>query len=223
MVSASHSSSNQPQTVRAQSHTDEQWSLLATRIIIAIEQISYAREQFFCHVLYSVVPPKPLRDPPFCTSNIHAGTINFDSKKKCYWYFLVPKTLEVLVNDPSNFVDEICELLDTLPPGRGNYEHVARHYGYKVSTVKSRFETSPDGPSKALILSIMAGDPDVTGWELCKSGRRASRTRGCCQIAKGVRSQMIEYIFANFWRNKLSWFYNIYQLDIHLAFIIFIV
>ena len=74
----------------------------------------------------------------------------------------MPKTLEVLVNDPSNFVDEICELLDTLPPGRGNYEHVARHYGYKVSTVKSRFETSPDGPSKALILSIMAGDPDVT-------------------------------------------------------------
>lgn len=72
------------------------------------------------------------------------------------------KPLEDLVNDPSNFLDEICELLDILPEGRGNYEHVAKHYGYKVATVKARFKTSPDGPSKALILSIIAGDPDVT-------------------------------------------------------------
>jgi len=75
---------------------------------------------------------------------------------------VVSKTLEDLVNDPSNFLDEICDRLDTLPAGRGNYEHVARHYGYKVFTVQARFKPSPDGPSKALILSIMAGDPDVT-------------------------------------------------------------
>ncbi|XP_067041202.1 uncharacterized protein [Acropora muricata] len=74
----------------------------------------------------------------------------------------VPKTLEDLVNDPSNFLDEICDRLDILPAGRGNYEHVVKHYGYKVFTVQARFKPSPDGPSKALILSIMAGDPDVT-------------------------------------------------------------
>ena len=70
--------------------------------------------------------------------------------------------MEDLVNDPSNFLDEICDYLDALPEGLGNYEHVAKHYGYKVFTVQSRFKTSPGGPSKALILSIMAGDPDVT-------------------------------------------------------------
>ena len=84
-------------------------------------------------------------------------------EKSCsFFFFSVSKTLEDLVNDPSNFLDEICDRLDTLPAGRGNYEHVARYYGYKVFTVQARFKPSPDGPSKALILSIMAGDPDVT-------------------------------------------------------------
>ena len=72
------------------------------------------------------------------------------------------KLLEDLVNDPSDSLDEICQHLDTPTPGLGNYENIAKHYGYKFSTVRSRFKTSPDGPSKALILAIIAKHPDVT-------------------------------------------------------------
>ena len=76
--------------------------------------------------------------------------------------FSVSKLLEDLVNDASDTLDEICQRLDTRTAGLGDYENVAKYYGYKVSTVRSRFETSPNGPSKALILAIIAEHPDVT-------------------------------------------------------------
>ena len=72
------------------------------------------------------------------------------------------KLLEDLVNDASDSLDKICDLLDTPRVGLGNYENIAKHYGYKVSTVRARCKTSPDGPSKALILSIISKHPDVT-------------------------------------------------------------
>ena len=72
------------------------------------------------------------------------------------------KLLKDLVNDASDFLDEICENLDARTPGLGDYENIAKHYGYKVSTIRARFETSRDGPSKALILAIILKHPDVT-------------------------------------------------------------
>ena len=72
------------------------------------------------------------------------------------------KPLEDLVDDPSDSLDEICQRLDTPTAGLGNYKNIARHYGYKFSTVRARFKTSPDGPSKALILAIIDEHPDVT-------------------------------------------------------------
>ena len=44
----------------------------------------------------------------------------------------------------------------------GDYENIAKHYGYKVSTIRSRFKPSPDGPSKALILAMIGEHPHVT-------------------------------------------------------------
>ena len=73
----------------------------------------------------------------------------------------MPKTLEDLANDPSNSLDEICKRLDTPTAGLGNYENIAKYYGYDVYTV-SEFSTSPKGPSKAMILAIIAEHPDVT-------------------------------------------------------------
>ena len=112
----------------------------------------------------SFVPlfPQTLRDPPSCTSNIHTGTINFVSKKNVIVHFSVSKLLKDLVNDASDFLDEICENLDARTAGLGDYENIAKHYGYKVSTIRARFETSRDGPSKALILAIILKHPDVT-------------------------------------------------------------
>ena len=110
----------------------------------------------------SFVPlfPKSPRDHPFCISNIHARITSSVFKKNCY-IFSVSKSLENLVNDPSNSLDEICKRLDTPTAALRNYENIAKHYGYDVFTV-SRFSASPDGPSKALILAIIAEHPHVT-------------------------------------------------------------
>ncbi|XP_044163683.1 uncharacterized protein LOC114974378 [Acropora millepora] len=63
---------------------------------------------------------------------------------------VVSKPLEHLVNDASDYLDKICKRLDTPLGGLGNYEDVAKYYGYDVFTVQSRFKISPDGPSKAM-------------------------------------------------------------------------
>ena len=70
--------------------------------------------------------------------------------------------MEHLVNDASDYLDEICKRLDTPLGGLGNYEDVAKYYGYDVFTVQSRFKISPDGPSKAMISSIISKHPDAT-------------------------------------------------------------
>ena len=70
--------------------------------------------------------------------------------------------MEDLVNDASDSLEKICNRLDTQLAGLGYYEDVAKYYEYDVFTIKARFKTSPDGPSKALILAIIAEHPDVT-------------------------------------------------------------
>ena len=70
--------------------------------------------------------------------------------------------MEDLVNDASDSLDAICQRWDTPSAGLGSYEKIAEHYGCEFSTVKSVFETSPDGPSKALIYAIVDKRSDVT-------------------------------------------------------------
>ena len=72
------------------------------------------------------------------------------------------KPLKDLVYNASDSLDEICKSLDTPVEGHGYYEDVAKHYGYDISTLRSSVETSPDGQSKALILSIFAENPYLT-------------------------------------------------------------
>ena len=67
-----------------------------------------------------------------------------------------------LVNDASDSLDEICKRLDTPIAGLGSYEDIAKYYGYGVYSVQYRFNTSPTGPSKAMISAIVAEHPDVT-------------------------------------------------------------
>ena len=69
--------------------------------------------------------------------------------------------MEDLVNDASDYLDEICKRLNTPLAGVGNYERVAKHYGYDVFTIQCELKMS-DCPSKALISSIIAKDPGVT-------------------------------------------------------------
>ena len=74
----------------------------------------------------------------------------------------MPKLLGDLYNDSSDFLNRVCENLDTPIPGLDSYEDVAKHYRYDVVTARSRFQTSPGGPSDALISGIIAKFPDET-------------------------------------------------------------
>ena len=51
---------------------------------------------------------------------------------------------------------------DTPIRGLGNYEDVAKYYDYDVFKIKAKFETSRDGPFKALMLAIIGENPLVT-------------------------------------------------------------
>ncbi|KAK2563090.1 hypothetical protein P5673_013428 [Acropora cervicornis] len=85
----------------------------------------------------------------------------YSSRQKQKTTEKVSKPLEYLVNDPSNFLDKICKRLDIFTAGLGNYEGVAKHYGYDFFT-RCRFKAYPGGPSNALISAIIAEFPDVT-------------------------------------------------------------
>ncbi|XP_044171359.1 uncharacterized protein LOC122955664 [Acropora millepora] len=84
-----------------------------------------------------------------------------DLIKKYCGLQLVSRPLEDLVNDASDYLDNVCNRLDRPLAGRGNYEHVAKHYGYDVFTIQCEL-TKSDCPSKALISSIIAKHPGVT-------------------------------------------------------------
>ena len=79
----------------------------------------------------------------------------------CYLTFSVSKPLKDLVNDPSDYLSEICKRLDTPFPGVGNYEEVAKYYKFDVYTIRV-FKEYQGCPSKALISAIMARYPKVT-------------------------------------------------------------
>ena len=108
----------------------------------------------FVHLLL-----KPLRDPPFCISNVHSGIIKFVF---VIVIVSVSKLLVDLVNDASDSLKKICNCFDTPLSGLGNYEDVAKYYHYDIFTIQARFKTSPDGPSKALILAMIGEHPRVT-------------------------------------------------------------
>ncbi|XP_068702769.1 tumor necrosis factor receptor superfamily member 16-like isoform X1 [Montipora foliosa] len=72
------------------------------------------------------------------------------------------KRLASLVNHDLNLLEEICKRLDTAVPGCHNYEVIAQHFRFDYWTIKSDFEEHKEGPSKAMILSIISRYPKVT-------------------------------------------------------------
>lgn len=71
------------------------------------------------------------------------------------------KLLSCLLDD-ENALETICTCLDTPIPLLGDYRAVAQHYGFNHYQITSRLEKEAGGPSKALIESIIATDPDLT-------------------------------------------------------------
>ena len=57
--------------------------------------------------------------------------------------------------------DKVCERLD-IKRGRGHYENVAKHFRVADTTITSRFEKHPGGPSKALFEWLAGEKPELT-------------------------------------------------------------
>ena len=90
--------------------------------------------------------------------------------------FSVPKKLEDLVNDPSVSWDEICFRLETHLAGCGDYKDVFK----RLQSLQSKIHL--DGPSKALILSIFAGQLDVAVKAYAKVVENQTRQRDVVRL-----------------------------------------
>ncbi|XP_044176345.1 uncharacterized protein LOC114947826 isoform X5 [Acropora millepora] len=72
------------------------------------------------------------------------------------------KPLVSLVNDLSDFVERICQRLDTRLRGAGHYEVVAKYFGFDIFEIRSSFDKSVGGPSRAMIEAIVVRHPKLT-------------------------------------------------------------
>ena len=67
-----------------------------------------------------------------------------------------------LVNDVSDFVERIFQRLDTRIRGAGHYEVVAKYFGFDIFEIRSSFDKSIGGPSRAMIEAIVVRHPELT-------------------------------------------------------------
>ena len=70
--------------------------------------------------------------------------------------------MATLVDDHSDFVENIFQHLDTFINGAGHYEVIAKYFGFSIYAIRSRFEKADGGPSRAMIEAIVVRDPHLT-------------------------------------------------------------
>ena len=92
--------------------------------------------------------------------------------RKVYFisFFLASKPLESLVHDLSKSVEKIFQRLDTRTEGASHYDYevISNHFGHDHFEVKSRFEKSDGGPSRAMIEAIVVRQPKLTVEEFAR-------------------------------------------------------
>ena len=74
-------------------------------------------------------------------------------------------------------MEKIFQRLDTRMKGAGHYEVIANHFGHDLFEIRSRFEKSDGGPSRAMIEAIAVRRPELTVEEFAivvekKAGRK---------------------------------------------------
>ena len=67
-----------------------------------------------------------------------------------------------LINDHSDLVENIFQRLDTLIDGAGHFEVIGKYFNFNIYTIRSRFEKSDGGPSRAMIEAIVVRHPEIT-------------------------------------------------------------
>ncbi|XP_067041286.1 uncharacterized protein [Acropora muricata] len=72
------------------------------------------------------------------------------------------KPLVSLANDLSDFVERIFQRLDTRIRGAGHYEVIANYFGFDIFEIRSGFEKSVGGPSRAMIEATVVRHPELT-------------------------------------------------------------
>ena len=60
------------------------------------------------------------------------------------------------------FVEKTFERLDTRIQETGHYEVIANYFGFDLFDIRSRFEKSVFGPSRAMIEAIVIRHPEIT-------------------------------------------------------------
>ena len=92
------------------------------------------------------------------------------SVSELFFLFSASKSLESLVHDLSNSVEKIFQRLDTRTEGASHhdYEIIANHFGHDHFEIRSRFEKSNGGPSRAMIEAIVVRHPELTVEEFAR-------------------------------------------------------
>ena len=78
--------------------------------------------------------------------------------------------MESLVHDLSKSVEKIFQRLDTRTEGASHhdYEIIGNHFDYDHFEIRSRFEKSDAGPSRAMMEAIVARHPEFTVEEFAR-------------------------------------------------------
>ena len=83
--------------------------------------------------------------------------------------------MATLVDDHSDFVENIFQHLDTFINGAGHYEVIAKYFGFSIYAIRSRFEKADGGPSRAIIEAIVARQPEITVESFAKLVEKKAR------------------------------------------------
>ncbi|XP_074621487.1 uncharacterized protein LOC141879997 isoform X2 [Acropora palmata] len=120
----------------------------------------------------------PIREE---TSIMEESSGNYQGISICQCHLMVTgqasKPLVNLVNDHSDVVENIFQHLDTFIEGAGDYEVIAKYFGFSIYTIRSRFEKSFGGPSRAMIEAIVARHPEITVESFAKLVEKKARRR----------------------------------------------
>ncbi|XP_044176357.1 uncharacterized protein LOC114947830 isoform X3 [Acropora millepora] len=102
------------------------------------------------------------------------------------------KPLVSLVNDVSDFVERIFQRLDTRIRGAGHYEVVAKYFGFDIFEIRSSFDKSVGGPSRAMIEAIVVRHPKLTVEKFARVVEEKARRKDVADLLRAYDHGSLE-------------------------------
>lgn len=95
-----------------------------------------------------------------------------------------PKDSKLLssLQDSESYLKKVCNRLDREKPGVGDYHSVCSHYDIDDDTVVAAFDKYPAGPSRALLESLTALDPQLTVAEFARALRKIAKRADVAEL-----------------------------------------